>query len=398
MKKYPEVIIDEKGAGFLKRGQQWMYRNNLIRNDEDVQDGEPADILTEEGEYLGTGFWSDCSHVAVRILSRTHEEINEEFLRRRIRAAVDYRRTTVRDNLTNCRLIFSEADGLPGVICDRFNEILVTQITISGMEKRKKIIYEALLDEFRDDPVPIAGIYERNDIASRIKEGLEQYKGPWNSASFPTETIISENGLKLVVDTENGQKTGYFLDQKSNRMLIRNIAAGKRVLDCFTHTGGFALNAALGGAVYTAAVDVSRQALSTAERNAALNGLSERMEFIQADVFEYLDEVKPGQFDLIILDPPAFTKSRRTVDHAYSGYRRINRKAMELQRGGRYLATCSCSRYMETPLFEQMLRESALEAGVTLKQISVTQQNSDHPILWTMDETSYLKFYIFQII
>ena len=399
MRKYPEVIIDEKGAAFQKRGQLWMYRNNLVSADAACADGEPADIVTENGEYLGTGFWSECSHVAVRVFSRDRTEVmDEDLLARKLRAAYEFRKTTDRDNLDNCRLVFSEADGLPGLVIDRFSGILVSQITSSGIQKRRDVIYKELLSILKEDGQTVEGIYERNDVAARTKEGLDLYRGPYGNTSFPTETVISENGLKLYVDVENGQKTGYFLDQKSNRVLIRKISFGKRVLDCFTHTGGFALNAAYGGASYTEAVDVSASALKQAERNAALNGLSGKMRFVQADVFDYLDQCQAGSFDLIILDPPAFTKSRRTVDHAYQGYKRINQKAMELQKGGGYLATCSCSRYMETALFEKMLREAAFEAGVTLKQISVTQQNSDHPILWTMEETSYLKFYIFQII
>ena len=396
---YPAAVIDEKGAQFLRRGQLWMYRNNLIRTDGNIEDGEPAEIVTENGEYLGTGFYSACSHVAVRIFTKDRNETaDEELFRQRIRSAWEFRKTTNRQNLSACRLIFSEADGLPGLICDRYNDILVTQITITAMEKRKAMLFRILTEILKEDGVHVRGIFERNDIAARTKEGLEQYKGFYGENTSETETVIEENGLKLYVDFENGQKTGYFLDQKNNRLLIRNMAEGKRVLDCFTHTGGFALNAALGNAAYTEAVDISASALKEAQRNADLNGLSGRMKFVKADVFTYLDDLKPHAFDLIILDPPAFTKSRKTVMSAYNGYKRINMRAMELLKSGGYLATCSCSRYMETELFEKMLREASAEADVTLKQISVTQQNSDHPILWTMDETSYLKFYIFQII
>lgn len=396
---YPSVVISAQGAQFLKQGQMWMYRNNLVSSDADITDGAIVRILDEDGAFIAAGFYSAVSHIIVRILSRNEDEqINEDFFRKRIRAAMDYRFTTNRDNITNCRLIFSEADFMPGLIADCYNDILVTQISCAGFEIRKDMIYGLIKEVLAEKGIEIHGVYERNDIAARAKEGLAQYKGFTEKTDLQPSTIISENGLKLFVDIENGQKTGYFLDQKSNRVLIRNLAKDKKVLDCFTHTGGFALNAALGGAKEVSAVDVSKTALDAAYENACLNHLEDRMKFVQADVFEYLDQVQPGQFDLIILDPPAFTKSRKTVMKAYNGYKRINKKAMELLRNGGYLATCSCSRYMETALFEQMLKESANEAGVLLKQVSVTQQNSDHPILWRNEETSYLKFYIFQIV
>ena len=281
---------------------------------------------------------------------------------------------------------------------DRYNDILVSQISSYGLEQRKDMLYEVLLEVLREDGQDVKGIYERNDIKVRAKEGLPLEKGYWKQMQLSTTTIIDENGLKLHVDVENGQKTGYFLDQKANRVLLREMAHGKRVMDCFSHTGGFALNAAYGNASQVVAVDVSQTALDQAYANATLNHLENRISFVKADVFKYLDTCKEGQFDIIVLDPPAFTKSRRTIDHAYSGYKRINKQAMKLLGRGGYLITCSCSRFMEIDNFEKMLRESAQEAGVTLKQVSVTQQNHDHPILWTMEETSYLKFYIFQIV
>ena len=281
---------------------------------------------------------------------------------------------------------------------DRYNDILVTQISTYGLDIRKDMIYECLLEVLQNDGQDVKGIYERNDIQVRIKEGLEMYKGYWRNADLPTKTIIDENGLKLHVDVENGQKTGYFLDQKSNRVLLRNIAHGKRVCDCFSHTGGFALNAAFGNASKVTSVDVSQTALDQGYRNACLNHIEDRIEFVKADVFKFLDTCEKGAYDIIVLDPPAFTKSRKTVNAAYNGYKYINKKAMELLEKGGYLITATCSRFMEIDNFEKMLREAALEANVTLKQVSVTQQNHDHPILWTMEETSYLKFYIFQIV
>ena len=348
---------------------------------------------------MGTGFISKNSHITVRILSKKSDEIiDRDFFKKRIQFAYDFRKTLELDNIENCRLIFGEADQLPGLTVDRYNDILVTQVSSYGLDVIKDMIYELLLEVLNEDGQNIKGIYERNDIKIRAKEGLSLEKGFWRNAHLPTTTIINENGILLHVDVENGQKTGYFLDQKANRVLLRKMAHGKKVLDCFSHTGGFALNAAYGKAKEVHAVDVSQTALNQAYENAKLNHLENKMRFIKDDVFDYLDKCKVGQYDIIVLDPPAFTKSRRTIDHAYNGYKKINMKAMKLLGRGGYLITCSCSRFMETDNFEKMLRESALESGVTLKQVSVTQQNHDHPILWTMEETSYLKFYIFQII
>jgi len=391
------VKISDQGAQFLKQGQMWMYVNNLASSIDAFEDGCQADVETLSGEYLGTGLLSKKSHITVRIFSKKHENIDEEFFVGKIRQAWAFRKTVEPYNLDNCRVIFGEADGLPGLTADRYNDILVTQITCLGLEQRKDILYHALMHAMQEDGQKIKAIYERNDVPSRTKEGMELYKGFYGKHDLPTETVIHENGLALHVDFENGQKTGYFLDQKSNRVLVRNIAKGKKVCDCFTHTGGFALNAAYGGAAEAVGVDVSASALEEARANAKLNALN-NVRFIQADVFDYLDTLKPNEYDLIILDPPAFTKSRKTVMKAYNGYKRINLQAIHVLKGGGYLVTCSCSRYMETELFEKMLREAAQEADVTLKQVSVTQQNADHPILWTMEESSYLKFFIFQIL
>jgi len=392
------IVISDQGAEYQRRGQAWMYASNLVKMDEGIENGEPAEIVTEAGEYLGTGLVSLNSHILVRILSRDRSQpIDEALFRTRIHEAYMFRKTAEPDNLDNCRLIFGEADLLPGFLADRYNDVIVTQISSYGMEQRKDMLYRILLEELAADHQTVNAVYERNDVKIRQKEGLPLYKGFYIGEGHSTKTVINENGLKLNVDIENGQKTGYFLDQKSNRMLIRRVARGKRVLDCFTHTGGFALNAAYGKAAHVTAVDVSETALQQGRANAELNGLH-NVEFVQADVFDYLKTCAPGSFDLIILDPPAFTKSRRTVDHAYHGYQQINLDAMNLLKENHgYLATCSCSRYMETALFETMLKETAAKAGVILKQISVSQQNADHPVLWTMDETSYLKFYLFQI-
>ena len=397
---YPTITISSEGETWLQKGQMWMYRNNLEQADENIPDGAIVNIISNDGTYYGTGFYSPISHITCRILSKNESElIDKSFFERRIRFAYDYRKTVEPNNLSNCRYVFGEADLLPGLVVDCYNDILVTQISNTGMEQHKQMIYDILLEVFKENGHIIQAIYERNDIKVREKEGLTSYKGfYYNPNNISPQTIINENGIQLQVDIENGQKTGYFLDQKSNRVLLRNIARNKRVLDCFSHTGGFALNAAYGNAKAVTAVDISNTALQQGYQNAKLNHLEDKIQFVQADVFDYLEQLKVNEFDIIVLDPPAFTKSRKTVNSAYYGYKNINMKAMNVLRNGGYLITCSCSRFMETKLFEQMLLESAKECGVTLRQISVTQQNSDHPILWTMDETSYLKYFIFQIL
>lgn len=397
---YPTITISNEGETWLQKGQMWMYRNNLVQADEKIPDGGIVNIISNDGTYYGTGFYSPISHITCRILTKDESEtIDQAFFEKRIRFAYDYRKTVEPNNLSNCRYVFGEADLLPGLVVDCYNDILVTQISNTGMEQHKQIIYDILLEVFKENNHIIQAIYERNDIKVREKEGLTTYKGFfYNPNHISPQTIINENGIQLRVDIENGQKTGYFLDQKSNRVLLRNIARGKRVLDCFSHTGGFALNAAYGNAKAVTAVDVSNVALQQGYQNAKLNHLEDKIQFVQADVFDYLENLKDNEFDIIVLDPPAFTKSRKTVNSAYYGYKNINMKAMNVLRNGGYLITCSCSRFMETKLFEQMLLESAKECGVTLRQISVTQQKPDHPILWTMDETSYLKYFIFQIL
>ena len=397
---YPTITISNEGETWLQKGQMWMYRNNLVQSDEKIPDGGIVNIISNNGTYYGTGFYSPISHITCRILTKDESEtIDQAFFEKRIRFAYDYRKTVEPNNLSNCRYVFGEADLLPGLVVDCYNDILVTQISNTGMEQHKQMIYDILLEIFKENDHIIQAIYERNDIKVREKEGLTTYKGFfYNPNHISPQTIINENGIQLQVDIENGQKTGYFLDQKSNRVLLRNIARGKRVLDCFSHTGCFALNAAYGNAKAVTAVDVSNVALQQGYQNAKLNHLEDKIKFVQADVFDYLENLKDNEFDIIVLDPPAFTKSRKTVNSAYYGYKNINMKAMNVLRNGGYLITCSCSRFMETKLFEQMLLESAKECGVTLRQISVTQQNPDHPILWTMDETSYLKYFIFQIL
>ena len=399
MRDYAVITVSRKGEPFLRKGQNRMYANNQAALSENAQNGMPADIVTEDGDYIGTGYLSLNSHVRVRILTREQGAVlDKEFYKKRFRQALTYRRDVCGTQISNCRLVFSDADRLGGLVIDRYDNLLVSQISSYGMECNKDMIYAALLEVMQETGETVEGIYERNDTPSRTKEGLPLYKGFWKDSTLSPQTIIEENGIRMHIDVENGQKTGYFLDQKSNRLLVRSLAKGKKVLDCFSHTGGFALNAAYGGAAHVTAVDLSNTALQQARANAQLNGLESRISFVQADVFAYLDTLSKGDYDLIILDPPAFTKSRRTHDHAYQGYKRINRKAMELCQDGAYLATCSCSRFMESQDFEEMLKESAEEAGVLLKQLSCTQQNADHPILWNSEDTSYLKFYLFAVL
>ena len=309
------------------------------------------------------------------------------------------------DDFDACRLIFGEADYLPGLTVDRFHDLLVVQTLSYGMEQRKDMLFPMLVRLLRDEyDVAINGIYERNDVAIRKLEGLKEGKGWYTHSVLPDHpqsciTGILENGIRYDVDVENGQKTGFFLDQKYNRASIARIAKGKHVLDCFTHTGSFALNAAKGGAAHVHAVDISQAAIDMAKHHADMNGLQECMSFETADVFELLKDLKkqPRIYDMIILDPPAFTKSRETISHAVKGYREINTAAMKLLPRGGYLATCSCSHFMNEGLFKSMLHEAAEAAGVSLRQIEARQQSCDHPILWNVPETSYLKFYIFQI-
>ena len=401
---FPRFVLTAKGARWVEGGHPWVYAEEVLREEGGCENGALADAVSEKGKYLGTGFCSRESKIRLRLLSRNaNERFDEAFWRRRIRYAWDYRKTALRpEDLGCCRVIFGEADGFPGLTVDRFSDILVAQTLSVGVEKIKDVLFPLLLEVLRADGQTVSGIYERNDAAIRALEGLEQDKGWWGEghpASPVTE--ICENGIYYAVDVENGQKTGFFLDQKYNRLAVARLAEGRRVLDCFTHTGSFALNAAKGGAAHVTAVDVSESAIGMARRNAERNGLGERMDFVCADIFELLPELEARggkPYDLIILDPPAFTKSRRTVAGAERGYKEINYRAMKLLPRGGYLATASCSHFMPAPLFEKMLRAAAADAGVELRQIEARQQAPDHPILWNVPETDYLKFYLFQVV
>lgn len=402
-REYTKVIIDKKGQKQQEDGHPWVYDNEVIQIDGKYENGDIVDVISEKGKYLGSGFINNNSKIMVRIVSRNANDIfDDKFFERRLKYAWEYRKTVMQDDIKCCRIIFGEADEFPGLTVDRFNDILVAQVLSLGIEKRKDMIFNLLYKILVEDGQNIAGIYERNDVEIRKLEGLTEYKGYFDLRGVKrpdyTVTEIIENGIKYKVDVENGQKTGFFLDQKYNRLAIFKIAKGKNVLDCFTHTGSFALNAAKGGAKHVHAVDISSLAIDMAKENAASNGLDNIISFETTDVFDLLPNIKNNEYDFIILDPPAFTKSRKTVENAKRGYKQINYRAMKaLPRGG-YLATCSCSHFMDEDKFIKMLKEAAKEANVRLRQIEKRQQAPDHPILLNVNETDYLKFFIFQIV
>lgn len=408
-REYPQVKVSKKAEHAIIKGHPWVYFNEITEA-QPFENGELVDVVSQKGSYLGTGFANENSKIRVRLISRNaNDKFDEAFFERRLRHAIDYRKTVMGDDFSNCRLIFGEADSFPGLTVDHFGDILVAQVLSLGIEKRKKMLFELLAKIFAQDNQPIRGIYERNDVAIRELEGMEQYKGFFPLEGYPipdsTETTITENGITYAVDFENGQKTGFFLDQKYNRLAVAKLSRGKRVLDCFTHTGSFGLNAAKGGAEYVLSVDISESAVEMAQKNAKANGLDRKVEYLAANVFDLLPKLSEGEminrygkFDFIILDPPAFTKSRQTVESAMRGYKEINLRAMRLLPRGGYLATCSCSHFMTEQLFVKMLHQAAADAGVSLRQIEARQQSPDHPILWNVEETNYLKFYLFQVV
>ncbi len=403
---YPRLIITEKAARSLRSGQPWVYAGEVLSGEPPCPDGELTDVYTERGRWQGTGFYNSSSLIRVRILTRnTNDRPDEAFFARRIGYALDYRRQVMGEDFTACRLIFGEADGFPGWTVDRFGDVLVSEILSAGIDRRKDSLFRLLRTALEERGAPVRCIYERNESPQREKEGLASGKGPYIASGLETEpsgvTEIRENGLLFGVDYALGQKTGWFLDQKYNRAAAARLAPGRRVLDCFTHTGSFAIHCAAAGAEHVTAVDVSADALEQARRNAAKNGLEGRIEFLQEDVFELLTRLGDAHcrdYDYIILDPPAFTKSRGTMERAQRGYREINRRAMQILPRGGYLATCSCSRFMTDELFRAMLSDAARDADVRLREIEGRRQAPDHPILWGVPETEYLKFYLFQLI
>lgn len=402
---FPRLSITKKAEASVRLGHPWIYDAEVRGETDALENGSFVDAVSEKGTYLGTGFISKRSKIRIRLLSNNaNDRFDDAFFMRRIKYALDYRKTVMGADYECCRLIFGEADGLPGLTIDRYHDVLVSQVLSVGIERIKVTLYRLLTELLNEEGIEIRGIFERNEVSIRELEGLPLEKG-WYRAEFlpepPSPLIeITENGIRYAVDVENGQKTGFFLDQKYNRLATAKLARGKRVLDCFTHTGSFALNALMGGAAHVTAVDVSQAAVELARGNAALNGMTERIDFVCADVFDLLPQLieQRAAYDLIVLDPPAFTKSRKTIQGAERGYRTINYNAMKLLPRGGYLATCSCSHFMESDMFLRMLLSASREAGVSLKLVEARRQSPDHPTLMNVPETDYLKFYLFQVI
>ena len=393
------VVRIKKGEGrSLKAGGMWIYDNEIDTIKGDYVNGDMVFVEDFDGYPLGHGFINTNSRLTVRMMSRKKDTVvDDNFLEMRGRAAWEYRKTTT--DTSSCRLIFGEADFLPGIVIDKFSNVLVVESLALGIDRFKPVILDKLKKVLAEDGIQIRGVYERSDAKVRLQEGMERFKG-FIGDPFDTKVEIVENNVHYLVDVKDGQKTGFFLDQKYNRLAIQRLCAGKRVLDCFTHTGSFALNAGLAGASSVLGVDASELGVAQAEENAALNGLSDTVKFRCADVFELLPELeRQGEkFDVVILDPPAFTKSRSSVKNAVKGYREINLRGMKLVKDGGYLATCSCSHFMTPELFEKTIREAAGNVHKRLRQVEYRTQAPDHPILWSGDETSYyLKFFIFQV-
>ena len=403
---YPAYTVTPKAEAAILKGHPWVYADEITAApDPAPENGAVVDVLSRKGRYLGSGLLSEASKIRVRLLSRNaNDRFDEDFWRRRIEYAWAYRKAIYpAEDLQCCRVVFGEADSLPGVTVDRFGPILSVQILSYGMEKRKELLARLLVETLQADGQVIEGVFLRNDVALREKEGLSEGKGwlevPGLVHPEKAGSVITENGVRYHVDVENGQKTGFFLDQKLNRRRVAQLAKGRRVLDCFTHTGSFALNAAFGGAEHVTAVDVSETAVEMTRANAVLNGLDGRMDFVCADVFDLLPGLEGRHdYDFIILDPPAFTKARKTAANAMRGYKEINYRAMKLLPRGGILATASCSHFATPAMFEKMLADAAQDAGRQLRQIEARQQAPDHPILWNVEETNYLKFYLFQVV
>lgn len=406
MKEFTKIKITPKGERAARHGHPWVFSDEITDVSGEYTNGDLVDVYSSKDKYLGTGFINDNSKIRVRIIStNANDKFDEAFWQRRVQYALDYRRQVMGEDFNCCRLIFGEADNFPGLTVDRFEDVLVAQVLSLGIELRKDVIFTKIIEIMRSYGEEINCLYERNDVKIRKLEGMEEYKGFYKNplldeAKEHTTLVITENGIKYNVDVENGQKTGFFLDQKYNRRAVAHLAKGRKVLDCFTHTGAFALNAARGGAQSVTAVDISQEAVDMTTKNIEMNGLT-NVTAIKADVFNLLTkliEEKNKDYDFIILDPPAFTKSHATVTNAYRGYKDINLRAMKLLPRGGYLATCSCSHFMKEDLFLKMLNEAASDAKVTLRQIEARQQSPDHPIVFGIPETYYLKFYLFQIV
>ena len=392
------IVTLKKGEGrTIKAGGAWIYDNEIANVVGSFDDGDIVLVHDFDGYPMGKGYINRHSKIRVRMLTRHQEQdVDDAFWKMRLQAAWDYRKATV--DTSSCRIVFGEADFLPGLVIDKFSDVLVVESLALGIDRYKEHLVDLLKEILAADGITIRGVYERSDAKERLKEGMERVKG-FMGAEFDTNVEIIENGVHYMVDVKEGQKTGFFLDQKYNRQSIRSICRGAKVLDCFTHTGSFALNAGQAGAASVLGLDASELGVEQAKKNAALNGLSDIVDFECADVFEKLPQMEAAgeKFDVIILDPPAFTKSRNSVKNAVKGYREINLRAMKLIRDGGYLATCSCSHFMTYELFTKTIGQAAANVHKRLRQVSFATQAPDHPILWAADTSYYLKFYIFQV-
>ncbi len=395
---YNTIVTLKKGEGrTIKAGGAWVYDNEIDSIMGSFEDGDIVAVQDFDGYFMGYGFINRKSKITIRLLSRKKDAvIDEAFIRVRVKNAWEYRKQTI--DTSSCRIIFGEADFLPGIVVDKFSDVLVVESLALGIDKLKPTILKCLKEVLAEDGVQIRGIYERSDAKVRLQEGMERVKG-FIGEPFDTKVEIVENGVHYMVDVEDGQKTGFFLDQKNNRAAIQKLCKDKKVLDCFTHTGSFALNAGIAGAESVLGVDASELGVEQARENARLNGLEEKVKFICADVFDLLPELeeKGEKFDVVILDPPAFTKSRSSIKNAVKGYREINLRGLKLVKEGGYLATCSCSHFMDPDLFKKTIQEAARGAHKRLRQVEFRTQACDHPILWAADQSYYLKFYIFQV-
>lgn len=393
------IVTLKKGEGrTIKAGGAWIFDNEIDTITGRFKNGEVVTVHDFDGYPMGKGFINQNSKIRIRMMTRKpDQEIDESFLKMRVKNAWEYRKTTV--DTSSCRIIFGEADFLPGLVIDKYEDVLVVECLALGMEQFKEIIVNFLKEILAEDGIKIRGVYERSDANERTKEGISKVKGFIGDA-FDTNVEIVENGVHYMVDVANGQKTGFFLDQKYNRLAMQRICKGKKVLDCFTHMGTFALNAGIAGAVDVTGLDISEYAVSQAEANARLNHLENNVHFRQANVLDELPKLAQAgeKYDVVILDPPAFTKSREATKNAIKGYREINMKGLKLVKDGGYLATCSCSHFMTQELLAKTVKEAAKATHKRLRQVEFRTQAPDHPILWAADESYYLKFFIFQVV
>ena len=393
------IVTLKKGEGrTIKAGGAWIFDNEIDTITGSFHNGDLVEVHDFDGYPMGRGFINQNSKIRIRMMSRKPDtQINEEFLEMRVRNAWEYRKTTV--DTSSCRVIFGEADFLPGLVVDKYEDVLVVQCLALGMEQFKQVIVDILKEVLAEDGIIVRGVYERSDANERTKEGLSKHKG-FIGDPFDTNVEIVENGVHYMVDVVNGQKTGFFLDQKYNRLAMQRICKGKRVLDCFTHMGTFALNAGIAGASEVTGLDISEYAVQQATANAQRNHLQDTVHFRCANVLDELPKLAAAgeKYDVVILDPPAFTKSREATKNAIKGYREINMKGLKLVKDGGYLATCSCSHFMTEELLAKTVKEAAKAVHKRLRQVEFRTQAPDHPILWAADESYYLKFFIFQVV